>query len=240
MDSGDYHPLHPAHRLPVEDFTVKPLLLDLFCGAGGAAMGYHRAGFEVLGVDINPQPDYPFWFTQDDALAFVKKWRPEQFAAVHASPPCPRYTTLAKGTNGNPDDYPDLIAPTRELLIATGLPYVIENVPAAPLRNPTTLCGEMFGLSVIRHRLFESNMLLMQPEHIAHRGRVAGYRHGKSFDGPYFAVYGDGGGKGTVAEWQAAMGIDWTNNRKSIADAIPPAYTEYIGTQLLDALKAVA
>lgn len=216
----------------------RPLLLDLFCGAGGAGMGYHRAGFDVVGVDINPQPNYPFSFIQDDALAMGLA--AGGFDAIHASPPCPRYTTLAKGTNGNEDDHPDLVDATRELILKSGLPYVIENVPGAPLRDPIMLCGEMFDLDVIRHRMFESNILLMSPEHPQHRGRVSGYRHGGWFDGPYLAVYGDGGGKGSVAQWQTAMGIHWTNNRKSIAAAIPPAYTEYIGTQLLQAIEAAA
>jgi DNA (cytosine-5)-methyltransferase 1 len=226
---------------------TRPLLLDLFCGAGGAAVGYHRAGFDVVGVDKAPQPNYPFTFVQADAIAYVAAWGTpghaalsDVFAAIHASPPCPRYTTLAKGTNGNVDDYPDLIAPTRALLQATGLPYVIENVPSAPLHNPITLCGEMFGLSVIRHRLFESNTLLMQPPHPQHRGRVAGYRHGRKFDGPYFAVYGNGGAKGTLAEWQTAMGINWMQAKTELADAIPPAYTQLVGAHLLDAVRAAA
>lgn len=156
----------------------RPLLLDLFCGAGGAAMGYHRAGFDVIGVDLNPQPRYPFEFHQCDALEWLS-YEQNEFDAIHASPPCQRYTALAKGNNANVDDYPDLIAPTRELLQETGLPYVIENVPSAPLRYPITLCGEMFGLSVIRHRLFESNLPLLMCPHRPHRGRVAGYRHGQ-------------------------------------------------------------
>jgi DNA (cytosine-5)-methyltransferase 1 len=160
--------------------------------------------------------------------------------AIHASPPCQHYTALAKGNNANVDQYPDLIPPTRELLEATGLPYVIENVPTAPLVDPITLCGEMFGLGVIRHRKFESNMSLAAPAHVPHRGRVAGWRHGQKFDGPYFAVYGDGGGKGSVAEWQTAMGIDWADVRLEIAEAIPPAYTEHIGAQLIQALKVAA
>lgn len=221
-----------------------PLLLDLFCGAGGAAMGYHRAGFDVVGVDINPQPDYPFEFIQENAISYLSVmagWRCGlPFAAVHASPPCQRYTTLAAGNNANSDKYPDYVAETRRLLIETGLPYVIENVPNAPLQNPIRLCGEMFGLYVIRHRMFESNVPLLPPPHKPHRGRVAGMRHGVWHEGPYFAVYGDGGGKGSVAQWQEAMGIDWTDNRKSIAEAIPPAYTEYVGSQLLQAIEVAA
>lgn len=224
----------------------RPLLLDLCCGSGGAAMGYYRAGFDIVGVDINPQPDYPFEFLQADALAVLADGLPILNdphcypMAAHASPPCPRYTTLAKGTNDNVDDYPDLIGPTRQLLIELGIPYVIENVPSAPLQSPIMLCGEMFGLDVIRHRLFESNILIMAPDHPQHRGRVAGYRHGEWFDGPYFAVYGNGGGKGSLTQWQAAMGIDWITTKDSLADAIPPAYTEYIGAHLIQAIEVAA
>jgi DNA (cytosine-5)-methyltransferase 1 len=117
------------------------------------------------------------------------------------------------------------------------LPFVIENVQGSAVRRDLTLCGEMFGLAVIRHRYFEVEGLpVVQPAHIKHRGRVAGMRHGEWFTGPYFAVYGDGGGKGSVAQWREAMGIDWTWNRKEIAEAIPPAYTEYVGRQLVAAM----
>ncbi|WPH57746.1 hypothetical protein [Mycobacterium phage WXIN] len=209
-------------------------------------MGYYRAGFDVIGYDIKPQPNYPFEFHQGDALTILesllwgrKRGMKGRWAAVHLSPPCQRYTTLARGNNANVGKYPDLVPPVRHLLRAINntacpnLPYVIENVPTAPLLDPITLCGEMFDLGVIRHRRFESNIKLKPLTHKKHRGRVAGYRHGEWFDGPYFAVYGDGGGKGTVAQWQQAMGIDWTTDRKEIAEAIPPAYTEYVGLQLL-------
>ncbi len=207
----------------------------MFCGAGGAGMGYHRAGFDVIGVDIAPQPNYPFFFVQMDALemllgSFTK------FDAFHASPPCQAHSALGKGTNDNSDEYPDYLEVTRAVLKATGKPYVIENVQSAPMENPITLCGEMFGLRVIRHRLFESNILLMQPEHIKHRGRVAGWRHGEKFDGPYFAVYGNGGGKGTLDEWRTAMDMPWAQTKLEIAEAIPPAYTEYLGHQMIDYL----
>jgi site-specific DNA-cytosine methylase len=212
-----------------------PRILDMFCGAGGAGMGYHRAGFDVIGVDIAPQPNYPFFFVQMDALemllgSFTK------FDAFHASPPCQAHSALGKGTNDNSDEYPDYLEVTRAVLKATGKPYVIENVQSAPMENPITLCGEMFGLRVIRHRLFESNILLMQPEHIKHRGRVAGWRHGEKFDGPYFAVYGNGGGKGTLDEWRTAMDMPWAQTKLEIAEAIPPAYTEYLGHQMIDYL----
>ena len=227
-----------------------PRILDLYCGAGGASVGYHRAGFDVVGVDLAPQPDYPFGFHQQDALfvlhcllsnggsTFTHPSGRHEFltladiAAVHASPPCQASCTLTKGTNKG-REYQNMIPATREALAALGVPTVIENVQGADLRRDLTLCGEMFGLSVIRHRYFElSGFAATQPKHRKHRGRVSGYRHGQWHVGPYVAVYGDGGGKGTVPEWQAAMGIDWTDSRKSIAEAIPPAYTQYVGHHL--------
>lgn len=214
-------------------------MLDLFCGAGGAGMGYHRAGFDVVGVDIKPQFDYPFTFICGDALTVLAEYG-HAFAAIHASPPCQASTALTKGTNRG-RRYVNLIPATRELLASFDVPTVIENVQGAKVRRDATLCGEMFGLDVIRHRYFEVNGAdIVQPEHKPHRGRVRGWRHGKYFDGPYLAVYGDGGGKGSVAEWQAAMGIDWTDDRKAIAEAIPPAYTEHIGRQLLAVLERAA
>lgn len=224
----------------------RPLVLDLFCGAGGAAMGYHRAGFDVIGVDINPQPNYPFTFVQDDALEYLRfhldvAGMPTVPTVIHTSPPCQASCTLIKGnqraTAGN---HVDLIPETRELLARTGLPTVIENVQGAKVRRDLTLCGEMFGLGVIRHRYFECSFPVVQPPHVKHRGRVRGWRHGEYFDGPYVAVYGDGGGKGSVAEWQQAMGMDWTDVRLEIAEAIPPAYTELIGRQLMAEMRGAA
>jgi DNA (cytosine-5)-methyltransferase 1 len=200
-------------------------------------MGYHRAGFDVVGVDIDPQPNYPFEFVQGDALQYLAK-HGREFDAIHASPPCQGYTAL-KAVHGNV--WPLLIEPTRRMLDQIGVPYVIENVQGAPVRRDLTLCGEMFGLRVIRHRFFElGGWEAVAPAHLPHRGRVAGWRHGKFYDGPYFAVYGNGGGKGTVAQWQDALGIDWTTDRRELAEAIPPAYTEYIGRQLIRALEVAA
>ncbi len=209
----------------------QPILLDLFCGAGGAGEGYSRAGFRVVGVDIAPQPDYPHEFHRWDALDFLRK-HGRSFDAVHASPPCQASCALTKGTNRG-RQYLDLIPETRAALAALDVPTVIENVQGADVRRDLTLCGETFGLGVIRHRYFElSGFSAQQPRHRKHRGRVSGYRHGQWFDGPYVAVYGEGGGKGTVPEWQAAMGIDWTVERKSIAEAVPPAYTHYVGLHI--------
>jgi site-specific DNA-cytosine methylase len=226
---------------------MRPLLLDLYSGAGGAGTGYHRAGFDVVGFDINPQPNYPFEFIQSDALDVLRglvmlgPWfRGRRVHAVHTSPPCQASTTLTKGTNKG-REYPQLIPPTRELLQQLDIPSVIENVQGAEIRRDLTLCGEMFGLGVIRHRYFEvHNAEVVQRAHKPHRGRVAGWRHGTYFDGPYFAVYGDGGGKGTVAQWQEAMGIDWTDERKEIAEAIPPAYSAFIGAQLIQVCEVAA
>lgn len=209
-------------------------ILDAFCCAGGAAKGYQRAGFYVVGVDINPQPNYVGdEFHQGDAIEFIRE-HGHEFDFIHTSPPCQKNSALTKGTNKETRAHlhVDLIPPTREALKAVGQPWVIENVPGADMRKDLMLCGEMFGLQVIRHRYFEfsDDLEVYKLDHLKHRGRVAGYRHGKWYDGPYFAVYGEGGGKGTVAQWQDAMDIHWTDVRKEIAEAIPPAYTEYIGS----------
>lgn len=216
-------------------------ILDLFCGVGGASVGYHRAGFEVVGVDINPQPDYPFEFIQADAIDILKDVDLSGFHAIHTSPPCQAHSYISKGTNKG-REYINLVPETRELLARAeknyGVVTVIENVPGAGLRKDAVLCGEMFGLSVIRHRHFEMSFHPKRIAHKPHRGKVAGWRHGVIQSGPYVSVYGDGGYKGTVAEWQEAMDIVWTDNRKSIAEAIPPAYTEWLGKDILVHLSA--
>lgn len=213
----------------------KPEVLDLFAGVGGAGRGYARAGFSVHGVDHVAQPDNPYSFRLMDALEYAYVYAAQirdTVDLIHASPPCQRKCTLTAGTNAHlAEKYPDLYPQTKALLEEIGLPYVIENPSSRP---DVVLCGEMFGLRVIRHRKFElGGWETEAPKHINHRGRVAGMRHGVWYEGPYFAVYGEGGGKGSVAQWQHAMGIHWTDNRKSIAEAIPPAYTEYIGRQFL-------
>ncbi|MFF8491444.1 DNA methylase [Streptomyces albidoflavus] len=221
----------------------RPRLLDLFCCAGGAATGYHRAGFDVVGVDIAPRPNYPFTFVQGDALSvlsdLIATGRIDQFTAVHTSPPCQAGCALTIGTNtsrgwGRP--HVDLVTATRTLLDVTGLPYVIEQPNGrAPIRRDLRLCGEMFDLGVIRHRNFElGGWTAPQPAHRPHRGPVRGWRHGVYRDGPYVAAYGSGGGKATVAEMQQAMGITWTDVREELTEAIPPAYTHWIGTALLN------
>lgn len=232
----------------------RPRLLDLFCCAGGAAMGYHRAGFEVVGVDINPQPNYPFEFVQADALTFTidrwGQWWSEdvrcglyglgKIDAVHASPPCQRYSDLAH-RNGNAADWPDLIGPTRARLAAAGVPYIIENVEGAPLLDPVVLCGTMFpGLRVLRHRGFETNWPLATPPHgphplvFTHDKRKAHYGQ---LDQNTAFVQVTGGGNAAVANKSSAMGIDWMRGAE-LNEAIPPAYTEWIGTRLLEHLAA--
>ncbi|MFF7827120.1 DNA methylase [Streptomyces rochei] len=216
----------------------RPLLLDLFSCAGGAAMGYLRAGFRVHGCDIADRPNYPFPYHRGDALAHLARLittgEIRRYAFVHASPPCQAKCSLTIGTNrskGWGGTHEDLVAPTRELLDQTGLPYVIEQPNGrAEIRKDLRLCGEMYGLGVIRHRNFElGGWSAPQPDHVPHRGRVRGYRHGQFHEGPYVAPYGNGGGKPTVPELQAAMGITWTDVREELTEAIPPAYSEYIG-----------
>lgn len=208
-------------------------VLAAYSGVGGCTRGYQLAGYHVTGVDIAPQPRYcGDAFHQGDAVEFIRE-RGHEYDLIHAGPPCQHDCTLTAGTNAGKFEYPDLLEPTREALEATGRPYIIEQPPGRAskrMRVDVTLCGEMFGLAVIRHRNFElGGWTMQQPAHQKHRGRVAGMRHGVWYEGPYFAVYGEGGGKGTVAQWQQAMGIDWTDVRKEIAEAIPPAYAEAIG-----------
>ncbi|MFD9262210.1 DNA methylase [Streptomyces sp. NPDC059538] len=227
----------------------RPALLDLFCCAGGAGRGFHRAGFDVTGIDIRPRPNYPFTFIQGNVLTvladLVASGEIRQYAAVHASPPCQGKCALTVGTNqamGWGGAHVDLVAPTRQLLDTSGLPYVIEQPDGkADVRKDITLCGEMFGLGVLRHRNFElGGWTAPQPVHKPHRGRVRGWRHGRYFDGPYVAAYGSGGGKATVAEMQQAMGIDWTDVREELTEAIPPAYSEWLGRAFLARTRAGA
>jgi DNA (cytosine-5)-methyltransferase 1 len=219
---------------------VRPRLLDLFCGAGGAAMGYNRAGFEVVGVDIEPQPDYPFRFYRWDALDVLERlgaadtllpgWT---FDAIHASPPCPVHSSL-NGWSGDSTS-PDLVPQTREALQATGLPYVIENVPGAPLVAPVQLCGQALGLKVRRHRLFECSFSVMVPQcqHPEPPVIVVGGSIGrKVFDPRRKAI------APSFEEAKEVMGMPWVATRQGVVNAIPPAYTEHIGGYLLAHLAA--
>lgn len=211
-------------------------VLDLCCCAGGASMGYWLAGFNVVGVDIVERPRYPFEFVQADAVAYVAE-HGHRFDLIHASWPCQATCTLTKGTNAAlADRYVDLLPPGREAMLATGRPYVIENPEARP---DVVLCGTQFGLPILRHRRFEVHgWLPLALPHTPHRGRVRGWRHGVYHDGEYVAVYGKGGGKATVAEMQAALGIDWTDVHEELTEAIPPAYTRFLGEQAAQQLAA--
>lgn len=217
---------------------MSPRLLDLCCKAGGASMGYSRAGFDVTGVDIEPQPRYPFAFVQADMLdvlrdvAFLKS-----FDAIAASPPCQAHSQLQLQ---NKKDYVDLIPQTREGLIAAGRPYIIENVEGAPLVTPVLLCGTMFqgalgDLRVFRHRLFESNISLFAPPHPIHSKRIYNHdnRRANRKSGDPFAsfVQVTGGGNCTLENASQAMGIDWMT-KQELNQAIPPAYTYWLGRQL--------
>ncbi|HSS11160.1 MAG TPA: DNA cytosine methyltransferase [Acidimicrobiales bacterium] len=222
----------------------RPRLLDLFCGAGGAAMGYHRAGFDVVGVDIVDQPRYPFEFHQADALT----WPLDGFDAIHASPPCQAYSVLRRA---NPHaEYPDLVAFTRQRLEESDVPWVMENVPGAPVRAVIVLCGSMFDLGagvrqLRRHRLFELSHAMLQPQ-CQHRGEAVGVYGGGPI-GRYTFENGvrkglkgrRGGYQGTMAERRQAMGVDWMTSTE-LNNAIPPAYTEWIGTQLIERLTCAA
>jgi DNA (cytosine-5)-methyltransferase 1 len=226
----------------------RPRLLDLYAGAGGAAVGYHRAGFDVVGVDLHPQPRYPFMFVQSDAIEFLRR-NGRHFDAIHASPPCQDHSAL-KPTMQSAHGTAHLLAATRDLLVDLGLPYVIENVPGAPMVNPIVLCGSMFNLGaecrdgwrqLRRHRQFESGIAINPPFTCRH-------------DAPAVGVYGTGGPaarakekgrrggyQGLSTERVQAMGIDWMN-RYELSQSIPPAYTEHIGAQLLATIteRAVA
>lgn len=216
----------------------RPRLLDLFCGAGGAGMGYERAGFDVTGVDWEPQPRYPFEFRRNDALTIPL----DGYDAYHASPPCQAHIRGLRRVNetlGRAWDYPDAIERIRARLVATGKPYVIENVEGAPLINPARLCGSSFGLPLRRHRLFESNVLLMAPPCDHGWQKVKRYwtswvKNGARQRAAVVQVYGNGGER---HEWPAAMGIHWMAPHE-MTQAIPPAYTEHIGRQLLTAVSA--
>ncbi|MFE3409427.1 DNA methylase [Streptomyces mirabilis] len=219
------------------DFRV----LDLCCCAGAASKGFRDAGAtHIEGWDIVPRENYPYTFHQGDALAALADVEYlRTFHYVHVSPPCQAKCTLTLGTNAHlAGRYVDMYDEVRDLMYASGVPGSIENPRARP---DMVLCGEMFGLGVLRHRKFELvNWSAPAPAHVKHRGRVRGWRHGEWFDGPYIAAYGKGGGKGSVAEIQQAMGIDWTDVHEELTEAIPPAYTRYVAEQFLSQNGAAA
>lgn len=242
----------------------RPRLLDLFCGAGGAAMGYHWAGFDVVGVDIAPQPDYPFEFVEGDALevmrdGFWPEWNTKfyvsEFDAIHASPPCQAFTQMSarwRGKGTKADDHLDLLTPTLALMRELEVPWVVENVVGARqmMNANLTLHGGMFDLGVHRPRIFESNVLLLARRAAATQsplgvyGKIDGrttYRYRNA--GNYKPGEPGSASKSLIRAWksveegQVAMGIDWTANERSIAEAIPPAYTEFIGLQLMQYVR---
>lgn len=209
----------------------KPLLIDLFCGPGGASMGYHLAGFKVIGVDIEPQPHYPFEFHRTDALTFSL----DDADVVHASPPCQLFTQMQSMVRTKATHL-DLIPAVRSKLQDLGVPYVIENVPGAPLLDPFLICGVTMGLEVIRHRLFESNVGVVPPS--------CSHEHGGVADGKYVTFYHTRRHapgrrvppRRTEAEWRRAIGCEWMTCRES-RQAIPPVYTKWIGEKIREAAR---
>jgi len=226
---------------------MRPRLLDLFCGAGGAAMGYHRAGFEVVGVDINPQPHYPFEFVQADAIEYLSETMAVGFDAIHASPPCQYYTRLRTLPWLRDKEYWRSIPPTMAAVQATGIPWCVENVDSraakTDLETAWILCGTMFGLQwedgrpLYRHRLFSMSDFMLAPSHPKHEGVLV--------PGPLLKDRGrlnNGyviGGHQNGLRAMGAMGIDWMTGSE-LSQAIPPAYTEWIGRQLLAAIESAA
>lgn len=213
---------------------MKPRMLDLFCKAGGASVGYARAGFEVVGVDIKKQKRYPFEFIQADALEVMQDLDfLRSFDVLAGSPPCQTHsiTQHLRNAQGKSTDKVDLIPETRAAFIESGLPYVIENVPGAPLKDALVLCGSSFGLKVRRHRLFESTIPLtgLPCDHKG-QGRPVGI-YGSMRDN----IPKGGRTAHSIEEAREAMGIDWML-WGDLVEAIPPAYTEHIGRQLLEAL----
>lgn len=222
----------------------RPRLLDLFCCQGGASRGYVDASFDVVGVDIDPQPRYPYEFVQADAIDYLRD-HGHEFDAIHASPPCQSFLNLGKVNValGRDYDYPNLIGPVRELLIELGKPYIIENVQDASthLIDPVRVCGTGLNRPIRRHRLFESNIPLQgvacDHKKFSEPKYWTGWRpKGEKRLSTVVQVYGNAGGQ---HEWPEAMGIDWMD-RHGFVEAIPPAYTEHVGLQLIDHLEKVA
>lgn len=220
---------------------TRPRLLDLFCCEGGASMGYHRAGFDVTGVDLKDRSKgYPFEFHQGDALLFLAE-HADEFDAFAASPPCQRFSPSVHIHPGAAETHPDLIEPTRQALIAAGKPYVIENVPEAPLRSPLLICGWAMGLKHIRrHRHFESNVWLMSPGCACPDGDSISVFGHSGEDRRKATLRASGGMRKHVpiAEVKQLMGVEWMVTREAVSESIPPAYTQYLGEQLLAHISA--
>jgi DNA (cytosine-5)-methyltransferase 1 len=218
----------------------RPIALDLFCGAGGAGMGLERAGFDVVGVDFKLQPRYPFRFVQADVRSMVD-WSFHAYDFIWASPPCQKHTSLNQMHNSK--EHIDLIPETRALLKASGLPYCIENVVGAPLQSPIILCGTMFGLGageadLHRHRLFEASFPVAQPKCEHRPGRdVIGVYGGHVRNRRRFMGHKDRGSSDfSIADAQAAMGIDWMTLGE-MSQAIPPAFSEFIGRAAMKIIR---
>jgi DNA (cytosine-5)-methyltransferase 1 len=231
----------------------RPRLLDLFCGAGGCSVGYHRAGFDVVGVDIEPQPNYPYPFIQGDALDVLRRllagegveasdgrvYYLSDFVGIHASPPCQDYSRAMRHL-ANPQ--PRLLHPVRDMLEATGLPWVIENVEGAPIPHSPTLdgrygvliCGSALGLRIRRHRLFESSFWIPSPGGCDHRSAAMNPHNQRGRD----RITAEFGGGDQERPWREAMGVEWMG-RYEAREAIPPVYTEHIGGYLMAAVRAM-
>lgn len=232
---------------------MKPRLFDLCCGAGGISVGYARAGFEVVGVDIENHPSYPYPLIVGDALGVMsgslgRSVDFDEYAVIHASPPCQLHTRAGhlRDAQGRTTRAVDLVTPLRPMLIAwaerTGGIYIIENVPGAPLLNPVQLCGSAFGLKVRRHRLFESNASLFGTDcHHERQGRPVGI-YGSMRD----EIPKGGRTARSIEEARDAMGIDWMKWRSDnqewndLKEAVPPAYSQYIGDQVMSQILAAA
>lgn len=207
----------------------RPRLLDLFCCQGGASAGYVQAGFDVVGVDIDPQPRYPYRFVQGDAVAYLAAHGAE-FDAIHASPPCQGYSNAQRIQQR---DHPMLIEVVRDLLTGLGRPWVIENVMGAPLVDPVLLCGTMFGLRTYRHRIFESSVPIPEPLHFEHTQRQI--KMGRPVrEGDFYQAVGN---FSNVAYARKDMGVPWMN-RDGIRECIPPVYARHVGASLLSLVGA--
>ncbi|WP_281278020.1 DNA cytosine methyltransferase [Paenibacillus rhizophilus] len=199
----------------------------MFCCGGGAGRGLHQAGFEVTGVDIEPQKRYPFRFIQSDVMTLSIDFLRE-FDFIWASPPCQQYTLAGTQWRREGKEYPDMIDATRDMMVESGVPWVIENVPEAPLRNPVILCGTMFGLRTYRHRLFESSFTIQQPEHPEHVARSTKMGRPPK-DGEFLQIVGHFSGVPLAREIMGLPGL----NQYELAQAIPPAYSRYIANEFL-------
>jgi DNA (cytosine-5)-methyltransferase 1 len=216
-------------------------LLDLFCCAGGASMGYHRAGFEVTGVDIKDQPSYPFKFIKGDVIEILKdKDFLNSFDVIHASPPCQGYSKATKPDSiyvhySQGKDTPKLIEPVRQALIETKKYYIIENVAGAKeyLIEPFRLTGYMFNMPIERTRYFECNFPVAELKNITKRGYSKKYAEDNGIDYRDMSVTGKSRRKGSIDVWRKVMDMHWPKRGWELTEAIPPAYTKYIGEQIL-------